>query len=196
MIYVVVRPANAVKELIENSLDADATEVTVTIKNGGLGLLQVQDNGKGIHKDDLDIVCERFTTSKLHKFEDLQSMQTYGFRGEALSSISHVAKVTITSKPADQQCAYQAKYIDGKPESIKASAGLNGTCIAAEDLFYNCPNRKKAFRNYADEANRIAEVVVRYAVHRPYVFLLVMITMITLFISQICEFGKIWSKNF
>ncbi|CAJ0597787.1 unnamed protein product [Cylicocyclus nassatus] len=164
---VVVRPANAVKELIENSLDAGATEITVTVKEGGLGLLQVQDNGKGIHKDDLDIVCERFTTSKLHKFEDLQSMQTYGFRGEALSSISHVAKVTITSKPADQQCAYQAKYIDGKPESIKASAGLNGTCIAAEDLFYNCPNRRKAFRNYADEANRIADVVMRYAVHRP-----------------------------
>ncbi|RCN41680.1 ATPase/histidine kinase/DNA gyrase B/HSP90 domain protein [Ancylostoma caninum] len=164
---VVVRPANAVKELIENSLDAGATEITVTIKDGGLSLLQVQDNGKGIQKDDLDIVCERFTTSKLNRFEDLQSMRTYGFRGEALSSISHVAKVTITSKPAGQQCAYQAKYIDGKPESIKASAGLNGTCIAAEDLFYNCPNRKKAFRHHADEANKVTDVVMRYAVHRP-----------------------------
>ncbi|KAL6726995.1 hypothetical protein Aduo_008914 [Ancylostoma duodenale] len=164
---VVVRPANAVKELIENSLDAGATEIIVTVKDGGLSLLQVQDNGKGIQKDDLDIVCERFTTSKLNRFEDLQSMRTYGFRGEALSSISHVAKVTITSKPAGQQCAYQAKYIDGKPESIKASAGLDGTCIAAEDLFYNCPNRKKAFRHHADEANKVTDVVMRYAVHRP-----------------------------
>ncbi|KAK6743039.1 hypothetical protein RB195_010355 [Necator americanus] len=164
---VVVRPANAVKELIENSLDAGATEIIVTIKDGGLSLLQVQDNGKGIHKDDLDIVCERFTTSKLSRFEDLQSMKTYGFRGEALSSISHVAKVTITSKPAGQHCAFQAKYIDGKAESVKASAGLEGTCVTAEDLFYNCQNRKKSFRNYADEANRVVDVVMRYAVHRP-----------------------------
>ncbi|ETN78447.1 DNA mismatch repair protein [Necator americanus] len=166
-VVVVVRPANAVKELIENSLDAGATEIIVTIKDGGLSLLQVQDNGKGIHKDDLDIVCERFTTSKLSRFEDLQSMKTYGFRGEALSSISHVAKVTITSKPAGQHCAFQAKYIDGKAESVKASAGLEGTCVTAEDLFYNCQNRKKSFRNYADEANRVVDVVMRYAVHRP-----------------------------
>uniref|UniRef100_A0A915PEN8 DNA mismatch repair protein S5 domain-containing protein n=1 Tax=Setaria digitata TaxID=48799 RepID=A0A915PEN8_9BILA len=167
---VIVRAANVIKELIENALDAGSTEIIITAKNGGLDLLKVQDNGRGIAKDDLAIVCERFTTSKLEKYEDLECMSTFGFRGEALASISHVAKVNIISKTSDSRCAYVARYTDGHLQGdIKASAGLDGTIITAEDLFYNCPSRRRALKYPADEMNRIADVVIRYAIHNPAV---------------------------
>ncbi|XP_003473519.1 DNA mismatch repair protein Mlh1 isoform X1 [Cavia porcellus] len=163
---VIQRPANAIKEMIENCLDAKSTSIQVIVKEGGLKLIQIQDNGTGIRKEDLDIVCERFTTSKLQSFEDLASISTYGFRGEALASISHVAHVTITTKTTDGKCAYRASYSDGKLKAPpKPCAGNQGTQITVEDLFYNITTRRKALKNPSEEYGKILEVVGRYSVH-------------------------------
>ncbi|KAJ2460735.1 DNA mismatch repair protein [Coemansia sp. RSA 2424] len=170
---IINRPSNALKELLENSLDAGATSISIGVKDGGLKLLQIQDNGHGIRTEDLPLVCERFTTSKLKVYEDLSTIQTYGFRGEALASISHVSHLSITTKQADSECAYKANYSDGKLVPAKPGgscapepcAGNNGTILVAEDLFYNIPSRKSALKNSRDEYNRIFEVASRYAIH-------------------------------
>lgn len=163
---VIQRPVNAVKEMIENSLDAKSSAIQITVKSGGLKLLQIQDNGCGIRKEDMDIVCERFTTSKLCKFEDLNKIATYGFRGEALASISHVAHVSIITKTADSNCAFKAQYSDGKPKGCpKPCAGNRGTQITVEDLFYNILTRKKALKSPGEEYAKIVDVVGKYAIH-------------------------------
>ncbi|XP_013138041.1 PREDICTED: DNA mismatch repair protein Mlh1 [Papilio polytes] len=167
---IVQRPSNALKELIENSLDAHATNIIITVKAGGLKYLQIQDNGTGIRHDNLDIVCERFTTSKLQQYEDLQEISTYGFRGEALASISYISHLTILTKTANDKCAYKASYENGKLKGpIKACAGNNGTQITVEDLFYNVIARKKSLRSPTEEYSHIMEVVGGYAIHNSHV---------------------------
>lgn len=125
----------------------------------------------------MPILCERFTTSKLQKFEDLSSIATYGFRGEALASISHIAHLTVTTKTKDSTCAWRAHYDGGKLVPAKPGqtpdpkpvAGRNGTQITVEDLFYNVPTRRRAFRSASDEYNKIIDMVGRYAVHCSHV---------------------------
>lgn len=170
---IIVAPVHALKELIENAVDAGSTSLEILVKDGGLKLLQITDNGCGINKDDMEILCERFTTSKLKAFEDLTSIGTYGFRGEALASISHIAHLTVTTKTADSSCAYKAYYAGGKlappkpgqSAEPKACAGRQGTQITVEDLFYNVPTRRRAFRSASEEYSKIADQVGRYAVH-------------------------------
>lgn len=170
---IIVAPVHALKELIENAVDAGATSLEIVAKEGGLKLLQISDNGCGINREDLAILCERFTTSKLKSFEDLQTIDTYGFRGEALASISHIAHLSVTTRTKESSCAWRASYADGKlappkpDQSVepKAAAGKLGTQITVEDLFYNVPTRRRAFRSASEEYAKILDMVGRYAVH-------------------------------
>ncbi|KAF1846707.1 DNA mismatch repair protein MutL [Cucurbitaria berberidis CBS 394.84] len=170
---IIVAPVHALKELIENAVDAGSTALEVLVKDGGLKLLQITDNGHGIDKEDLPILCERFTTSKLKSFEDLSSIGTYGFRGEALASISHIAHLKVTTRTKESSCAWEAHYADGKLASPKPGqsaepkpkAGRGGTQITVEDLFYNVPSRRRAFRSASEEYAKILDLVGRYAVH-------------------------------
>ncbi|KIJ63138.1 hypothetical protein HYDPIDRAFT_93204 [Hydnomerulius pinastri MD-312] len=174
---IIHRPASALKELLENSLDAKATSIRVTVKEGGMKLLQIQDNGCGIRKSDLPILAERFTTSKLKSFSDLSRLTTYGFRGEALASMSHVAHMSVVTKTKSDSCAWKAYYSEGVLIAPKAGqtpdpkpcAGNDGTTITIEDMFYNTPTRLSALRGSSEEYARILDVMTKYAVHNPKV---------------------------
>ncbi|TFY68327.1 hypothetical protein EVG20_g3609 [Dentipellis fragilis] len=174
---IIHRPSSALKELLENSLDAGATSIRVTVKEGGLRLLQIQDNGSGIQKDSLPILAHRHTTSKLSSFSDLSHLTTYGFRGEALASISHVADLSVVTKARGEQCAWRACYLDG--EMVPSKPGLSaepkpapgnfGTTITVASLFHNTPARLSALRSSSEEYARILDVVTKYAVHNSHV---------------------------
>ncbi|PRW20651.1 DNA mismatch repair Mlh1 isoform X1 [Chlorella sorokiniana] len=165
---VIQRPASALKEMLENSLDAGATHIVVTCKVGGKALLQIQDNGHGIRREDLSILAERHTTSKLRAFEDLEGIATLGFRGEALASISYVAHLTVTTMTAGSVHGWRATYRDGVMEAgcPKPTAANQGTLISVEDLFWNVPLRKKALKGATEEYNQILDVMARYAVYK------------------------------
>lgn len=155
---VVERPASVLKELMENSIDAGATQINVTITQGGIDLIQVEDNGCGINQDDLPLAFEQHATSKIKTTKDLAAIYSLGFRGEALASISSVAKCKIISKANNADCAYE---YDGN-ELTPAAHGV-GTTVEVKDLFYNIPARRKFLKTQRTEFNHIEEVFKRIA---------------------------------
>jgi len=164
---VVERPASVVKELVENSLDAGATRIQIDIDRGGHKLIRIRDNGSGIDKEELALALSRHATSKLKTLDDLECINSLGFRGEALASISSVSRLTLSSKPKSQNEAWQA-YAEGRDMAVKVqpTAHPDGTTIEVVDLFFNTPARRKFLRTEKTEFNHIDELIKRIALSR------------------------------
>ncbi|ALU43028.1 DNA mismatch repair endonuclease MutL [Pseudoalteromonas rubra] len=164
---VVERPASVVKELVENSIDAGATRIQIDIERGGHKLIRIRDNGAGIVKDELTLALSRHATSKLKTLDDLECIASLGFRGEALASISSVSRLTLSSKPAEQETAWQA-FAEGRDMTvqIQPTAHPNGTTIEVKDLFFNTPARRKFLRTEKTEFSHIDELIKRIALSR------------------------------
>ena len=160
---VIERPANVVKELVENSIDAGANNIVIEVKNGGKTFIRVSDNGKGIELDDMQIAIERHATSKIRKIEDLENTYTMGFRGEALASIVAISKTTIQSKTASMEAAIQMVIEAGNIIGAEETAGKVGTTITVENLFFNTPVRYKFLKQDATEFKYIKELVQKIA---------------------------------
>ena len=164
---VVESPASAIKELVENSLDAGSTCVTVEIRDGGISYLRVTDNGKGIPSRDVRLAFERHATSKIRKSEDLFDLHTLGFRGEALASIAAVSKLVLTTRHVSEETGTRAINEGGVFKSIGEAASPQGTTIVARDLFFNTPVRLKFLKKPVTEAARVAEVIARMILAHP-----------------------------
>lgn len=164
---VVERPASVVKELVENSLDAGADQVLIEIERGGSKKILIRDNGSGIAEAELGLALSRHATSKISSLDDLEQIVSLGFRGEALASISSVSRLTLTSKPAAQDKAWQA-YAEGRDMQvqIKPAAHPDGSSIEVLDLFFNTPARRKFLRSDKTEFAHIDELVKRLALSR------------------------------
>lgn len=166
---VVERPANVVKELVENSIDAGADSITVEIKDGGIGFIRVTDNGKGIKKDDIPAAFLRHATSKIESVDDLEKICSLGFRGEALSSIAAVASVELMTKTANEIIG-QFYSIEGSKELEKKDIGVpGGTTIIIRNLFFNTPARRKFLKSNITEAGYVADVLEHLALANPNV---------------------------
>jgi DNA mismatch repair protein MutL len=164
---VVQRPASAVKELLENSIDAGATEVKLLIKDGGSTLMQVIDNGKGMSETDARLCWERHATSKIRKAQDLFSLNTYGFRGEALASIAAVAQVEMKTRRPEDSVATYIRIEGSEVLDVKIESAPIGTSISIKNLFYNIPARRNFLKSIAVETKHIFEEFQRQALANP-----------------------------
>ncbi|MDJ0709809.1 MAG: DNA mismatch repair endonuclease MutL [Woeseiaceae bacterium] len=164
---VVERPASVVKELVENSLDAGSQAVQVDIVAGGQKLIRIRDDGKGIGKDELALALSRHATSKISSLEDLEAVASLGFRGEALPSIASVSRLTLSSRAADSDRAWQVEADGGQTSKPAPAAHPQGTTVEVHDLFYNTPARRRFLRTERTEFGHIEKWLRRLALSRP-----------------------------
>ena len=164
---VIERPASVIKEMIENSIDAGATNITVEIKNGGISYIKITDDGKGIAQDDLEIAFERHATSKIRSADDLDTVTSMGFRGEALASIAAIANVELTSKTKEQDIGYKVVVEAGNVLEKEEAGCRTGTTIIVRNLFFNTPVRYKFLKKDYTESGYIEDVITRIALVNP-----------------------------
>jgi len=164
---VVQRPASVVKELMENSIDAEARTITVIIKNGGKSLIQVVDDGNGMDRDDLLLAFERYATSKIKDEDDLSRISTLGFRGEALASIASVSIVDAVSGVKGDMEAYELKIVGGEFKDIRPHSNIGGTSISIRNLFFNVPARRKFLKSAEIELKNIIDIFRKFALAYP-----------------------------
>ena len=164
---VIERPASVIKEMVENSIDAGATNITVEIKNGGISYIKVSDNGKGIAQDDLEIAFERHATSKIRSADDLNTVTSMGFRGEALASIAAIANVEMVSKTQEQEIGYRVVVEAGNILEKEEAGCKTGTTITVRNLFFNTPVRYKFLKKDYTESGYIEDVITRIALVNP-----------------------------
>lgn len=163
---VVERPASVVKELMENSLDAGTSAIRLELEQGGMRLIRITDDGCGINKDDLALALQRHATSKIASLEDLESVASLGFRGEALPSIASVSRMSLASRPADAEHGWKVEVRQGKISEPEPSTLQTGSCVEVRDLFYNVPARRKFLRAERTEFKHIDQLVKRMALAR------------------------------
>ena len=161
---VVERPASVVKELVENAIDAGATEISVIVKEGGRSLIQVVDNGSGMSRDDALLAFQRHATSKIATADDLEAIRTLGFRGEALASIASVSRVEMRTIEAGAVEATSLQIEGSAPPEVSLSSGTAGTSIAVKNLFFNTPGRRKFLKSTATEYRQILAAMYRFAI--------------------------------
>lgn len=166
---VIERPLSVVKELLENSIDAGSDFIEIEIKDGGVGLIAVRDNGCGMDKEDLEIAFVRHSTSKMQKISDLNKLSSLGFRGEALASITAVSQVEMTSALKGSTLGHKISLTGGSIPTVIETAATGGTKIEVKNLFYNIPARRKFLKSQAYESGLIGELVSKYALGHPQI---------------------------